>query len=94
MRVRFVQKIADSAKKDAEIFAGSEKVATFASAFEKNGCSYEVWKFTIKELKAFCEHDFFRKRKVLEKRFAGLKKMNYLCSPFAPQNANFFNKVL
>ena len=30
------------------------------------------------------------KCKVLEKIFAGLKKMVYLCSPFASQNAKFF----
>ena len=37
-------------KKDAEIFAGSEKVPTFASAFEKNTGSYKDRKFTVKEL--------------------------------------------
>ena len=29
-------------------------------------------------------------KKNFEKRFAGLKKMTYLCSPFALQNARLF----
>ena len=32
------------------------------------------------------------KCKVLEKIFAGLKKIVYLCSPFASQNAEFFQR--
>ena len=31
-------------------------------------------------------------KKIFEKRFAGLKKMTYLCSPFALQNARLFPK--
>ena len=75
------------------MLAGSEKVTTFASAFKKNGCSYKDWKFTIKELKALCKPDFPRRevlKKIFEKRFAGFKKLLYLCSPFALQNARLF----
>ena len=39
---------------------------------------------------AFREYEDFEKCKVLEKKFAGLKKMTYLCSPFAPQKCAFF----
>ena len=42
--------------------------------------------FTIKELKALCKPDFPRRevlKKIFEKRFAGFKKLLYLCSPFA-----------
>ena len=43
-------KIEDFSKKDAQIFAGSEKVATFASAFEKYRFLQISRGFTIKEL--------------------------------------------
>ena len=39
-------------KKDAQIFAGSKKVATFASAFEKYRFLQISRGFTIKELEA------------------------------------------
>jgi hypothetical protein len=37
------------------------------------------------------ETKFFQKCKVLEKRFAGFKKMIYLCSPFALQMCGIFS---
>ena len=43
-------KIKDFLKKYGQIFAGSEKVATFASAFEKYRFLQISREFTIKEL--------------------------------------------
>ena len=67
------------------MFARSEKVATFASAFEKNTF--------LQSMKLLAEIGIFQKKcNVLEKIFAGLKKIIYLCSPFALQNAEFFQQ--
>ena len=77
----FFKKMEVFSKKDAQIFAGSKKVATFASAFEKYRFLQISRGFTIKELKALCKRDF-PKRKVLEKVFGGSQKITYLCSPF------------
>jgi hypothetical protein len=79
-------------KKDAEIFADSKNVATFASAFEKTRFLQRS-RVDVKELEVLGRTVEFRKKcNVLEKIFAGLKKMTYLCSPFALQNADFFNR--
>ncbi len=76
-------------KKDAEIFADSKNVATFASAFEKTRFLQRS-RVDVKELEVLGRTVEFRKKcNVLEKIFAGLKKMTYLCSPFALQNAVF-----
>ena len=48
----FFKKMEVFSKKDAQIFAGSKKVATFASAFEKYLFLQISRGFTIKELEA------------------------------------------
>ena len=71
------------------MFARSEKVATFASAFEKNRFPDEGRGIERGGCKSRSSNG---KCKVLEKIFAGLKKIVYLCSPFASQNAEFFQR--
>ena len=56
-------------------FADSKIIPTFASAFEKNSCS-------IKSRIRFSDDGAKKKmQKFLKKRFGGLKKITYLCSP-------------
>lgn len=111
-------------KKVGNLFASSDFVATFASAFEKNAPRHRDEEFTIRELRAGKRVVFFEKmrgfhkvcrkaengaeryrtvrgdeattgnRKFFGKMFAGLKKMFYLCSPFALRSATFFDTVL
>ena len=57
-------------KKVDKMFASSDFVVTFASAFEKN------------ILRTRWERICFEKCKVLGKKFAGSKKMLYLCTTF------------
>ena len=52
VREVFFKKMEVFSKKDAQIFAGSKKVATFASAFEKYRFLQISRGFTIKELEA------------------------------------------
>lgn len=107
-------------KKAGNLFANSDFVATFASAFEKNAPLHRDEEFTIRELRAGKRVVFLEKCEVFikyagkpktvrnstepceamkrqpetesffRKMFAGLKKMFYLCSPFAPRSATFF----
>ncbi|WP_418425924.1 hypothetical protein [Alistipes sp.] len=86
-----MNKIDDFSKKDADLLAGSKKVATFASAFEKYRFLQRL-KVYNKGAENRTEQEISKDAKVLEKRFAGLKKMTYLCSPFALQNARLFPK--
>lgn len=75
------------------MFASSEIVVTFASAFEKNSLS-KAGRSVRERAKdgsdRVAEGEIFEKCKVLEEKFAGLKKMTYLCSPFALRSAAFF----
>ena len=87
----FSAKINDFSKKDSEILAGSKKVATFASAFEKYRFLQRL-KVYNKGAESRTEQKISKDAKVLEKRFAGLKKMTYLCSPFALQKCETFSK--
>ena len=71
------------------MFARSEKVATFASAFEKNR---SPTRGAVLRGEGRRPLKLERKCEVLEKIFAGLEKIVYLCSPFALQNAMFFQR--
>ena len=86
-----LDKMNDFLKKDSDLFADSKKVATFASAFEKYRFLQRL-KVYNKGAENRTEQEISKDAKVLEKRFAGLKKMTYLCSPFALQNARLFPK--
>ena len=75
-------------KKDVRTLADSEKVATFASAFEKNSCSN-------RSLIRFSDDGAKKENaKVLEKRFGGLKKITYLCSPKRDGKSRLFLRLV
>ena len=98
-------------KKVNKLFASSDFVVTFASAFEKCAVLIQtsvrkniekIGRDRFREMQGFREAESSvelfglheatkrgRKSKVLKKMFGGLKKMFYLCSPFALQSATF-----
>ena len=70
------------------LFCDLKIIPTFASAFEKNSCSN-------RSLIRFSDDGAKKENaKVLEKRFGGLKKITYLCSPKRDGKSRLFLRLV